>query len=70
MKYKAYWEDDEHSIVRAGLRGKTACVVKDNGNGLTIKFPSHSCVEQDIFMSLDYSQASFLKECLNQWKDD
>lgn len=62
-KYKAY--HGEEMIYE--LRGKPACVVKDNGNGLTIKFPSHRSVEQDIFMSLDYSQADYLRECLNKW---
>lgn len=65
-KYKAYYESDMISE----LRGKPACVMTDTGNGFKIKFPSHRSVKQDIFMSLDYSQAAYLKECLNQWKDD
>lgn len=52
------------------LQGKSACVLKDNGNGFTVKFPAYRSVEQDIYMSLDYSQAAFLKECLNQWDDN
>ena len=65
-KYKAYHGEEMISE----LRGKPACVMTDTGNGFKIKFPSHRSVEQDIFMSLDYSQAAYLKECLNQWKDD
>lgn len=65
MKYKAY-----HSCeTTPELRGKPACVLTDTGNGFRIKFPSYRSTEQDIFMSLDYGQAAYLKECLNQWKD-
>lgn len=66
MKYKAY-----HSCETIPeLRGKPACVLTDTGNGFRIKFPSYRSTEQDIFMSLDYGQAAYLKECLNQWKDE
>lgn len=69
-KYKAYWQDEDGMRVIDELRGKPACILTDTGNGFKIKFPSYRSVEQDIFMSLDYSQASFLKQCLNQWKGD
>lgn len=65
-KYKAYHGDE---LIQE-LRGKPACILTDTGNGFKIKFPSYRSVEQDIYMSLDYSQAAYLKECLNQWKDD
>lgn len=52
------------------LQGKTACVLKDTGNGFKVKFPAHRSVDQDIYMSLDYSQAAYLKECLNKWNDN
>lgn len=49
-------------------------VIRDNGNGYTVKFPSHSSVYADIFMSLDYSQAEYLllglKEFAKDWKED
>lgn len=65
-KYKARYGEE----MIAELRGKPACVLTDSGNGFKIKFPAYRCHELDIFMSLDYSQAAYLKECLNQWKDD
>ena len=66
MKYKA-----KHSCeMIQELHGKPACVLTDTGNGFRIKFPSYRSTEQDIFMSLDYGQAAYLKECLNQWKDE
>lgn len=52
------------------LRGKPACILTDTGNGFKIKFPSYRSCDMAVFMSLDYSQATYLKTCLSQWKDD
>ena len=66
MKYKA----KHRCEMIQELRGKPACILTDTRNGFRIKFPSYRSTEQDIFMSLDYGQAAYLKECLNQWKDE
>lgn len=65
MKYKV--KHDTECIPE--LQGKNACILTDNGNGFRVKFPSYRSSDMDIYMSLDYSQASYLKECLNQWDD-
>lgn len=64
-KYKAYYGPE----IIPELQGKAACVLTDTGNGFKVKFPSNHSYKQDIFMSLDYSQAAYLKEALNQWDD-
>ena len=63
---------EEHEIVTKGnvtkVKAKTGyspgvetlCKVVDNGNGYTVKFPSHSSVYADIYMSIDYAQAEYL----------
>lgn len=66
MKYKAYFDNDCYPM----FAGTPACILTDTGNGFKIKFPSYRSVEQDVFMSLDYSQAAYLRECLNQWDDE
>lgn len=48
------------------LVGKKMCVLTDTGNGFKIKFPAHRSCDQNFYMSLDYSQAAYLLECLNQ----
>ena len=55
--------------VSEGFIDKTAtvCKVVDNGNGYTVKFCSMSSYEQDIYMSLDYSQADYLRHALNKF---
>lgn len=65
MKYKSKYGKERHPQ----YAGKPACILTDTGNGFKIKFPAYSSTEQDLFMSLDYSQASYLKECLNKWDD-
>lgn len=65
MKYKSFHDAECHPQYAE----KPACVLTDTGNGFKIKFPSYSSIEQDIFMSLDYSQAAYLRDCLNQWDD-
>lgn len=51
------------------LQGKTACVLKDNGNGFHVKFKSHRSSDQDVIMTLEYDQADYLYHCLKKWKD-
>ena len=40
------------------------CRLKDTGNGYIAKFPSHSSVEQDNYLCMDYAEASYLYAAL------
>lgn len=42
------------------VRGKSAAVVTDTGNGYIAHFLSHSSAEQDAYVCLDYAQAHWL----------
>lgn len=48
-------------------KNATVCKVTDNGNGYTIKFPRLTSCEQDVYMSLDYVQADYLRYALNKF---
>lgn len=68
---------EEHEVVTKGnvtkVKAKTGyspgvetlCKVVDNGNGYTVKFPSHSSVYADIYMSIDYAESEYLRLILN-----
>jgi hypothetical protein len=46
----------------------TAMKLTDTGNGYIAKFPSHSSVEQDHYICMDYSQAYLLLLALQSQK--
>jgi len=50
--------------------GENACVLKNTGNGYIAKFPSNSCVDQDYYVCLSYSQAYDLILALAEFKKD
>lgn len=47
--------------------GSKLMIMKDNGNGYTVKWYSQSSVEADIYLSLDYSQAADLYMALSEF---
>lgn len=49
-----------------GVVGEVLCKLKDSGNGLIAKFPSHSSCYQDYYVCLDYAQAHDLMLALNE----
>lgn len=63
IKYKVKWPVDTY------FAGKTAMVLTDNGNGVTVKFKGMTSVESDIYFNFDYSQAAFLREGLNKMEN-
>lgn len=44
---------------------KTLCKVVDNGNGYTVKFPSYSSVEPDIYLNISYAESEYLRLVFN-----
>ena len=54
--------------LKKNLKGfkETVAKLKDTGNGLIIKFPSCSSVEQDNYICLDYAEASYAYELLKK----
>ena len=46
--------------------GTPVATLRDTGNGLIIKFPTHSSTVQDNYVCLDYSEAHYLWELLTQ----
>jgi len=69
--YKIKHKDNVVRIkdISDGFIDKTAtvCKVTNNGNGWTIKFPGIRSSDQDVYMSLDYSQADYLRVALNKF---
>jgi hypothetical protein len=48
---------------------KVLAKMQDTGNGYIFKFPTHSCVYQDEYICLDYAQADYIRQMLNQWNN-
>lgn len=47
--------------------GRTMAKVTNTGNGYIAKFPSHSSINQDHYVCLDYSEAHALWLALNEF---
>ena len=48
-----------------GLGVYTLAKVLDNGNGYTVKFPSYSSVEPDVYMNIGYAESEYLRLVFN-----
>lgn len=44
---------------------ETLCKILDNGNGYTVKFPSYSSVQPDVYMNINYAEAEYLRLIFN-----
>lgn len=45
--------------------GKKLARIRDTGNGFIVRFYSHSNVEQDNYICLNYAEADYLRRMLN-----
>ena len=50
--------------------GRLAVRIKNTGNGYVAYFPSHSSIQQDYYVCLDYSQAYDLILALSAFKEE
>ena len=49
--------------------GTPVATVKDTGNGLIFKFPTHSSINQDNYVCIDYSEAHYMWLLLIEMQD-
>lgn len=55
---------------KSKISGVITCKMKDTCNGLKITFKSSSCARQDEIITLDYSEAADLKDCLEKYNQN
>ena len=64
----------DESYVKAGegynRPGETLCHLENTGNGYIAYFPTHTCMHQDYYVCLDYSQAYDLILALSMFKKE
>lgn len=48
------------SDYNSNVVGTPVATVKDTGNGLIFKFPTHSSINQDNYVCIDYSEAHYM----------
>jgi hypothetical protein len=50
--------------------GQTTCRIQNTGNGYIAHFPARTCMMQDYYVCLDYSQAYDLVLGLSMFKEE
>jgi hypothetical protein len=49
--------------------GKVLAKMKDTGNGFIFKIPSYGSTVQDNYICLDYAEADYIRQLLNQYEE-